>query len=148
MSQLRHLKEVGGQTAHQLACPIFIVKIKAQRLHMGEKIPADVRLHPDAKGMAPVAHHIIEYRPQQKRRQHRRHHQEERPVEMVGQPLVHGDAGYHGKGKVNKRNQKSAGHIHREQPAVGLKVGQKHPQGRRLADFVVIHAGISFFQSV
>ena len=60
MRQLRHLKQVRGQTAHQLTRAVLVVKIKAQLLHMAEQVPPDVRFHADAEGMAPVAHHKIE----------------------------------------------------------------------------------------
>ena len=60
MRQLRHLKQVRGQAAHQLTRAVLVVKIKAQLLHMAEQVPSDVRFHADAEGMAPVAHHEIE----------------------------------------------------------------------------------------
>ena len=59
VGQLRELKQIRGQPGHQLARPIAVVKIEAQLLHMAEQIPANVRLHPDAKGMAEIGHNVI-----------------------------------------------------------------------------------------
>ena len=37
VGQLRQLKQVRGQAAHQLAGAVFIVKVKAQVLHMANR---------------------------------------------------------------------------------------------------------------
>jgi hypothetical protein len=63
VSQLRDVEEVGGEAAHELAGAVLIEIAEAQLLHMAEKVPADVGLHQDAEGVAPVADNVIEQRP-------------------------------------------------------------------------------------
>ena len=64
VGQLCQFKQVGGQPGHQLAGAVFIVKIEAHLLHVGEQVLADVRLHPDAEGVAEIGHNELQERPQ------------------------------------------------------------------------------------
>ena len=95
---------------------------------MGEEISADVRFHPDAKGVTPVANHIVEHTAQHIGRHHHPHGQEEHPVGPVRQPRIQSLAGHQGEGQINDRHQKGAEHIQEKQPQMGLKVGEKNPQ--------------------
>ena len=44
---------------------------------MAKQVPADIRLHQNAEGMAPIADDIGQQRPQGKRREHHHHDSEE-----------------------------------------------------------------------
>ncbi len=66
VGQLCDIKEVCGQTAHELSGAVAVIVVKGQLLHMAEQVSADIRLHQDAKGMPPVADYIRQHRPQQK----------------------------------------------------------------------------------
>ena len=75
MDGLTFLKKM-NETIDPIPCVIcsaLVEKAKIQVLHMGEKIPADIRLYPHPESMAPVGDHIIEQRPDHKRRHHNRH---------------------------------------------------------------------------
>ena len=130
VGQLRDLKEVGGQAAHQHAGAVIVIEIKAQLLHMVEKVPADIRLHPDAEGVAPVEHHIVQQAPQHKGRRHDGHDHKEDAVLLVRQPLVHGRAGHQRKHQVDERDDKGAGHVQYKQSLVLSQVVHKHLQQR------------------
>ena len=59
MGELGDFEQVAGQTAHELARAVAVIEAVAQTLHMAKQILPDVRLHADAKGVAPVADNII-----------------------------------------------------------------------------------------
>ena len=129
VGQLRQLKQVRGQAAHQLAGAVFIVKVKAQVLHMGEQVPADIGLHQDAEGVAPVAHDEVKPRPEDKGRHHQGHDREENGKPLIRQPVVHGGAGDQGKGQVDDGDEEGAADIQQEQAPVGAEIGQENAQG-------------------
>ena len=136
VGQLRQLEQVRGQAAHQLAGAVFIVKVEAQVLHMGKQVPADIGLHQDAEGVAPVAHDEVKPRPEDKGRHHQGHDREENGELLLRQPVVHGGAGDQGKGQVDDGNEEGAGDIQQEQAPVGAEVGQENAQ--RSAGTVVL----------
>ena len=95
---------------------------------MAEQIPADIRLHPDAEGMAPIAHHEAQKGAQHKGQHHNTHDDEESAVLLLGQPLVHGGTGDQGKGQIHQRDHKSADDIQCEKPAVGPEITEENGQ--------------------
>ena len=60
VGQLRQFKQVTGQAAHQLAGAVAVVEVEAQLLNVAAQIAADIRLHADAEGVAPVGHHEVQ----------------------------------------------------------------------------------------
>ena len=88
VGQLRQLEQVGGQAAHQLSRAVAVIEIEAQRLHMMEQVAADIRLHPDAEGVAPVGDDVVQSCPQHKGQRHHRHGDKEHPVVLLRQPVV------------------------------------------------------------
>ena len=103
---------------------------------MGKQVPADIGLHQDAEGVAPVAHDEVKPRPEDKGRHHQGHDREENGELLLRQPVVHGGAGDQGKGQVDDGNEEGAGDIQQEQAPVGAEVGQKNAQ--RSAGAVVL----------
>ena len=98
------------------------------RAPMGKQVPADIGLHQDAEGVAPVAHDEVKPRPEDKGRHHQGHDREENGELLLRQPVVHGGAGDQGKGQVDDGNEEGAGDIQQEQAPVGAEVGQKNAQ--------------------
>ena len=103
VGQLRQFKQVAGQAAHQLAGAVAVVEVEAQLLNVAVQIAADIRLHADAEGVAPVGHHEV-----QRRAQH-----------IGGHHHRHDDAG----------DEERAGQVQGEEPPVGFEVGEEYPQG-------------------
>ena len=136
VGQLRQLEKIGGQAAHQLAGTVAVIEIKAQRLHMMEQIPADIRLHPDAEGMAPVGDDIVKPRPQHKGQRHNGHHCEKHTVVLLRQPLVQRRAADQRKGQIHHGDQDGAADIQRKQFPMGLEIAQEDPQ--RTAGTVIL----------
>ena len=128
--QLRHLEKVGSQAAHQLARAVFIVEGEAHLLHVGKEVTADVGLHPDAEGVAPVADHEVEQGAHQKHDHDGGHGHEKNAEFLLRQPLVHGGAGNEGEQQVHQRNAQRAQHVQSEQLQVGTEIGNKDPQQR------------------
>ena len=128
VGQFRHLEQIGGQAAHQLAGAVAVVEVEAQLLHMAKQIPADIRLHPDAEGVAPIAHHEAQKGAQHKGQHHNTHDDEESAVLLLGQPLVHGGTGDQGKGQIHQRDHESADDIQCEEPAVGPEITEENGQ--------------------
>ena len=127
--QLRQLKEVGCQAAHELAGAVLVVEVEAQLLHVREEVAADVRLDADAEGVAPVAHDEKQDRADDKRDEDDRHHGEEHTVALVRQPVVHRCARDQRKRQIHQRDEKGTGHIEQEQPPVRAEIGEKNPHG-------------------
>ncbi len=140
VSQLRDVEEVCGQAAHELTGAVAVVVVKAQLLHVAEQVPADIRLHQDAEGVAPVADDILEHRPQGKGHKHHRHHREKRAVSALGQQLVHAPAGDVGKRQIDQGDHQRAGEIHNEQLPMGPEVGEEDRQRRFLLKFTGGHS--------
>ena len=111
MGQLRQFKKIGGQPAHQLPCAVAVIKVEAQHLHMAEQVSPDVRLHPDAEGVPPVGHNVVQYRPQHKGQRHDCHHHKEHTVVFLRQPLIQRCPGYQRKRQIHQRDQNRAPHI-------------------------------------
>ena len=128
VGQLRHLEQVAGQAAHQLAGTVLVVEVKAQLLHMVVQVAADIRLHPDAEGVAPVGHHEVQPRANYIGCHHQRHHDEEHPELLFRQPRVQRGAGHQRKRQIHHGDEERAGHVQREQAPVGLEIGQEYPQ--------------------
>ena len=129
VGQLRQLEQVGGQAAHQLPRAVGIVKIKAHFLQMPEQISADIRLYPNAEGVAVIADDVVEEGPQQVKHHHAGHNGKENGVFFVGQQIVEGLPGDQGEGKINGGDAHGAAKVHREKPLVGRKISQENPQG-------------------
>ena len=137
--QLRHLKEVAGQAAHQLAGAVPVVEIEAQLLHVVIEVPPDIGLHADAEGVAPVGHHEVQPRAHRVGHYHRGHDDEEHAKLLFRQPRIHGGAGHQRKRQVHQRDKERAGHVQRKQPPVRLEIGQEDPQQAALLEFFCGH---------
>ena len=130
VGKLRQLEQIGGQPRHQLTGAVAVIEIHAQLLHMAEQVTADVRLHPDAEGMAVIRHNIIQKRPQNIAHRHNDHDGKERAVHLVGQHLIKRTAGHQREQQVDGRDSHSAGHIGGKQPSMVLEVAQENHQRR------------------
>ena len=129
VGQLCDVKELPGHPAHQVAGAVFVIEPKGQRLDMGKQIPADIRLHPDAKGVSPVAHHILQQGPEEVDRQKDAHDQKEGGIEPLRQQFLHAHPGHIGKGQVDHGDQKGTAEVHEKELPVGPEVGEKDAQG-------------------
>ena len=129
VGQLRQLKQVTGQAAHQLAGAVAVVEVEAQLLNVAVQIAADIRLHADAEGVAPVGHHEVQRRAQYIGGHHHRHDDEEYPELPLGQPGIHGGAGHQRERQVDAGDEERAGQVQGEEPPVGFEVGEEYPQG-------------------
>ena len=128
MGQLRQLKQVGGQPAHQLAGAVIIIKIKAHLLQMAEQVPADIRLHPDAEGVAIIADNVIQPRPQHVKRRRHQHHGKEHPELLIGQKIIQRLPGDQRKAQVDQGNAHRAADIQSKQPLVRGKIAEENLQ--------------------
>ena len=129
VGQLRQFKQVTGQAAHQLAGAVAVVEVEAQLLNVAVQIAADIRLHADAEGVAPVGHHEVQRRAQHIGGHHHRHDDEEYPELPLGQPGIHGGAGHQRERQVDAGDEERAGQVQGEEPPVGFEVGEEYPQG-------------------
>ena len=105
----------------------------------GIRVEADIRLHPDAEGVAPVGHHKVQPRAQYIGRHHQRHHDEEHPELLFRQPGVQRGAGHQRKRQIHHGDKERAGHIQREQAPVGLEIGQEYPQQAAVLEIFRCH---------
>ena len=128
VGQLRDLKQLAGEPAHQGAGAVAVIVAEIQLLHVPEQVPADIRLHQDTEGVAVIADDVGHHRPHRKRDAHRRHHCEKGLISTLGQQLIHAPAGDVGEGQIDQCNDECADHIQNEQPPMGLEIGQEDPQ--------------------
>ena len=148
VGKLGDVEEVRRQAAHELACAVAVKVVKAQLLHMAEQVPANVRLHQDAEGVAPVANDIGQRRPQDEGRQHHRHDGEEGLVGTFRQQLVHAPAGDVGKGQVDEGDHQRTAKIHEKKPSVGFEIGEKYLQCGFLLKFPGGHGNTPYHISI
>ena len=141
MGQLRQIKQVRGQAAHQLAGAVLVIEIKAQLLHMPEQIPADICLHPNAEGMAQVGHDIVQPRPQHIKGRHHRHDDEKDPEFLVGQQIIQGLAGHQREAHVNEGDAKGTANVNGKELFVVLEIAQKNRQGGFFLKILCGHIG-------
>ena len=125
VGKLGDLKEVGRHAAHQLAGAVAVEELKPQLLHMAEQGRADIGLHADAEGVAPVGDDEIQHRPQRIGRQHDQHDRKERAVRALRQQRAHGVTRDDGVRQIDHRHDQRAGHVEKKQPPVGLEEGQE-----------------------
>ena len=59
VGELRDLKEIARQPAHELARAVVVKEADVQLLHVREKVAADVRLHQNAECVSPVGNDIV-----------------------------------------------------------------------------------------
>ena len=123
VGKLGDLKEVGRHAAHQLAGAVAVEELKPQLLHMAEQGRADISLHADAKGVAPVGDDEIQHRPQRIRCQHDQHDRKERAVRALRQQRAHGVTRDNGVCQIDHRHDQCTGHVEKKQPPVGLEEG-------------------------
>ena len=139
MGQLRDLKQLAGQAAHQSAGPIAVIVAEIQFLHVAEQIPADVRLYQNTKSVPVVADDIGQHPPHRKSRCGHCHHREKGAVCVLRKQLVHAPAGQVRKGQIDQRNGKGADHIQHKQLLMGFEIRQKDPQIGPLLKFLGGH---------
>ena len=132
VGQLRNVEQVRRQPAHELAGAVAVKIVKGQLLHVAEQVPADIRLHQDAEGMAPVADDIRQNRPEDEGREHHRHDGEKGVVGTLGQQLIHAPAGDIGKRQVDDGDHQSAAEVHEKQPPVRFEIRKENTQGGTL----------------
>ena len=135
VSKLRQLKQIRRQPAHQLAGAVAVIVVEGQLLHMPEQVPADIRLHQNAEGMAPVGNDIVQRRPQGEGHEHDGHDSEKGLVGTLGQQLIHTPARDIGKGQIDQGDEQRAAQVHDEQFPMGFKVGKEDLQRRFLLKF-------------
>ena len=127
VGQLRQLEQVAGQPGHQLAGAVLVVKIKAQILHMAEQILPDVRLYPDAEGVAVICHNEVQKRAQYITDHHRRHDEKEGAEHPVGKQVIQGAAGDQREGQINPGDAHGTQDIQGKKFFVVAEVVQKNP---------------------
>ena len=129
VGQLRDVEELPGHPAHEMAGAVLVVEPEGEGLDVGEEVPADIRLHPDAEGVAPVADHVLQERPEEVGGQKGAHNQKEGGIQPRRQQPLHTYAGHVGKGQVDHGDQEGAAQVHEEELPVGPKVGEEDAQG-------------------
>ena len=129
VGQLRDVEEVRRQAAHELAGAVLVVVVEAQLLHVAEEVVADIRLHQDAEGVAPITDHVGQQGPQREGGEHRRHNGKEGLIGAFGQQLIQAPPGHGGEGQVDHGDQQGTAEVHEEQPPVGLEIREKYLQG-------------------
>ena len=139
VGQLRDLKELAGETAHEDASAVAVKVPAVQLLHVAEEIPPDVGLHQDAEGVAPVADDILHPRPDGEGQQHDGHHGEKCTVGVLRQQLIHTPARDVGERQIDEGNAEGAGHIQKEELPVRPEVGEKDPKTGRLLELTGGH---------
>ncbi len=130
VSELRDFKQIGGKPAHKLAGAVTVVVIEGQGLQMAEQIPADIGLHADAEGVAPVGNDKLQKRAQQIRRNQGEHRKKEDLILLFRQHGIKRPSGHQGEGQVNGGHGEGAKDINEKQPDMGLEVGQENPRDR------------------
>ena len=140
VGKLRQLKQVGGQPAHQLAGTVRVIKIIAELLHMPEQIRPDVRLYPDAEGMAEIADNVVEYGPQNIKGHGRGHQGKKHLILSVGQQIIQGFPGHQREGQIDEGDQHRAGDVHGKQTFMISEVMKEYPQGALLPVFFRCHS--------
>ena len=93
VGKLGDIKEVCRQAAHELTGAVMVEIIKGELLHMAEQVPADIRLHQNSEGMAPIADDIGKHCPQGKGRKNNGHYREKYGIGTLRQQLIHAPAG-------------------------------------------------------
>ena len=146
MGQFCQLKQVCRQPAHQLPCPVGIVKVIAQLLHMAKQILTNVRLHPDAEGMAEIADDIVQSCPQNINNGSGNHQPKKHPVFSVWKQIVQALPGHQRKRQVDQGNQCGAANVQGKEPLVVSEIVEKNPQRTFLPVFFRGH-GYSPFSS-
>ena len=130
VGKLRQLEQVGGEPGHELAGTVPVVVVTAKLLHVGKQVFPDIRLHPNAEGMAVVGHDVIEERAQHIAGRHQSHDPEEHAVGLVGQIVIQGLPGDQGKGHVNERHAHGTAQVDGEEPPVISEIMKKDRQRR------------------
>ena len=126
VGKLCHLKQIRGQAAHQIACAVAVVEIKAHRLHMGKQIFADIRLHPDAKGVSEVGNGVFQVGTQHIAQHHRRNDDEKGPVHLFRQYIVQRVSGHQWERQVDGGNGTGAQHIDSKELLMVLEIAEKN----------------------
>ena len=140
VGQLRNLKELAGEAAHEGAGTVAVKVPEVQLLHVPEEVPADIGLHQDTKGVAPVADDILHPRPQSEGQQHDGHDREEGPVGVLRQQLIHAPAGDVGEGQVDQGDAEGAGKIQEKELPMGAEVREEDPQAGLLPELTGGHS--------
>ena len=115
MGQLRDLKQVTGDAAHQNAGAVLIIEAAGQVLHMVEHVPPHIRLDQHAHAVAQHGDDVVQPGLHQIGRHHQGHHHEKQGEQLPRQQAVHGGAGHIGKHQVDHRHQQGAAHIQGEE---------------------------------
>ena len=126
VGQLCDVIQISGQPAHQLTGAVLVVKIEAHFLHVPKQIPANVRFHPDAKGVTVVGNDVIQKRPDQVADAHHRHHNKEDLIQRLGEHFVQSLTGHQGENQVNRGNEHRAENVHCKQALMFCKICQKN----------------------
>ena len=129
VGQLRQVEQVGGEAAHEFAGAVAVVEVEAQLLHMAEQVGADVRLHPDAEGMAVIADDVLQHRAQAVAQDHCRHDGEKGAVHGVGQHIIQGGAGNQGERQIDGGNGAGAQDVQGEQLLMIAEVVKEDRKG-------------------
>ena len=145
VGQLRDVEKFRRHPAHKVSGAVFVIKAEGKGLQMGEQVLPDVRLHQHAEGVAPVAHHVLQARPQQIGRPHDGHHGEKRLIPALGNQLVQAYAGHEGKQQVHTGNHQRTGHIQKEKPHMRSEIAEKDAQKALVAEVAGTHEGSSVF---
>ena len=116
MGKLCDLEQVVGGPAHELAGAVLIIEGEGQVLHVGEQVPADVRLDAHPHHVAPVGDYVLHPGPQSISCQQDGHDAEKGTEQVLGEQLVQSHPGGVGKGQVHQGDAKGAAHVQQEQP--------------------------------
>ena len=128
VGQLRDLKQVAGDPAHELAGAVLVVKGKGEILHMMEQVPPDIRLHAYAQQVPPVGDDEVKDALEHIGPRQQRHNHKKGGKELLGQKGLHRAAGHDGKRQVHHANAQGARHVQRKQLPVGFVIGDENTQ--------------------
>ena len=147
VGQLCDVKELRRHPAHEVAGAVLVVEAEGEGLEVAEQVLADVRLHQYAEGVAPVADHVLQARPQEVGGQQYGDDAEKRLVAAVRDELIHAQPGDIGEGQVDQGDHQRAGHIQEEEPHMGPEIADKNAQQALFMKVAGGHGSASVFSS-
>ena len=108
-------------------------------MQVAEEVPADIRLHQHAEGVAPVADHVLQPGPQQVCRQQKGHHHKKGPVLALRNQLIEAHPGDVRKGQVDEGDEQRAGHVQAEEVQVGPEIAEENAQKALVLEISFLH---------
>ena len=118
-----NFKEVARKPGHEVSGPHAVEEVEVQGLDMFEQVCPDIRLHPDAEGMAQIGHDVVAEGPERIEDKDNAHDHEKCLEGLVRKKLIHGIAGHRGESKLDGRCDYSADHVDYKELHMGFEIG-------------------------